>query len=384
MRGWRRSSRARARDEERRAALPTGFPPPNPFAPLSWPPPPADALPLGAPPVAAPVVEAPSAEAAPVEALYVDRAPDAQLHVHEPVPTAAVAAATGETMPVASAPAEAPPVAQPDPPATVAQPAPASPGPAPVASGGETNPEMLRLFEVVTNMCDHVIEYIESDRAERRVMLETLATLGRAITESAAALASRTAAAIHEAETRLIEQPEPRERVIGGSMPAGPEPVIDLRSAPAAAAPAPVAAAVAHSRHEAVSPVASVAPAVSPAPTPAPTATTSTVMTTEIAVEVRGRFGDRWVDGFEICEVMETPEGHRYRLRRHRDGVVLPELFDATSIRHVETFDQLATTNGTHVPRENGHSDGRDAGVNDATGYAAPAITGSPAQWSRS
>jgi hypothetical protein len=106
-------------------------------------------------------------------------------------------------------------------------------------------------------------------------------------------------------------------------------------------------------------------------------------MTTEIAVEVRGRFGDRWVDGFEICEVMETPEGHRYRLRRHRDGVVLPELFDATSIRHVETFDQLST-NGTHAHHGNGQPAARDTNVNDATGYAAPAVNGASTRWSRS
>jgi hypothetical protein len=241
------------------------------------------------------------------------------------------------------------------------------------------NPEMLRLFEVVTNMCDHVIEYIETDREERRVMLETLATLGRAITESAAALALRSATAIEAAQTRLIEHPEPRERVIGGSMPAGPEPVIDLRNAPAAAVPAPSAEAVGHTRDAPATPVA--APA---APAPATATTTTTVMTTEIAVEVRGRFGDRWVDGFEICEVMETPEGHRYRLRRHRDGVVLPELFDATSIRHVETFDQLATTNGAHMTNGNGHADERDANVNDATGYATSSVTGTPTHWSRS
>jgi hypothetical protein len=84
---------------------------------------------------------------------------------------------------------------------------------------------------------------------------------------------------------------------------------------------------------------------------------------------------------------METPEGHRYRLRRHRDGVILPELFDATSIRHVETFDQLAT-NGAHVQRGNGRHNGRDASVDDAnvtdaTGYVGPSVNGA-AHWSRS
>src|SRR5262249_38521735 len=101
---------------------------------------------------------------------------------------------------------------------------------APTLITTETHAELLRLFEVVTNMCDHVIEYIESDRAERRVMLETLATLGRAISDSAAALAPRLASAGVPVEPRVLDRPEPRERVVGGSMPAGPDPVIDLRS----------------------------------------------------------------------------------------------------------------------------------------------------------
>jgi hypothetical protein len=61
----------------------------------------------------------------------------------------------------------------------------------------------------------------------------------------------------------------------------------------------------------------------------------------ETAVEVRCRFGDRWVDGFEIFEVLHNDVGVRYRLRRRVDGVVLPELFAAAAIRHVETFEEL-------------------------------------------
>jgi len=187
--------------------------------------------------------------------------------------------------------------------------------------------EVLRLLEVVTSMCDHVIEFIENDRAERRLMLETLAHIGRMITDGTIVEPS---APVEPATATLIDTNggrEARERVIGGSMPAGPEPVIDLREPTpdsVAASSAPTTVAELESDPE-------------PEPKPAPTATT----TTEIAVEVRGRFGDRWVNGFEICEVMTTPDGPRYRLRRHRDGVVLPELFDATSIRHVETFEEL-------------------------------------------
>jgi hypothetical protein len=193
----------------------------------------------------------------------------------------------------------------------------------------EMQSEFLRLLGVVTSMCDHVIEYIEADRAERRLMIETLSQLSRVITE-------RTA------EIDLTAEPfVARERVIGGSMAAGPEPIIDLCerepalepdiSTPGATQPA--------AKHPGADP--DIQLGSEPEPRTGDEREVPPATPIEIAVEVRGRFGDRWVDGFEICEVMTTPAGPRYRLRRHRDGVVLPELFDATSIRHVETFEQL-------------------------------------------
>jgi hypothetical protein len=197
---------------------------------------------------------------------------------------------------------------------------PTTPEPAPTtdeppAAALEPQAEFLRLLEVVTRMCDHVIDFIEADRTERRLMIETLTQLARVITEGAAATVAAASA--------LPAPAPPTERLLGGSMEAGPDPVIDLRS-------------------------------VEPRPASRPRVETnlSEAPTTEIAVEVRGRFGDRWVDGFEICEVMTTPDGPRYRLRRHRDGVVLPELFDATSIRHIETFEQLG---GEQLNENPGH-----------------------------
>jgi hypothetical protein len=139
------------------------------------------------------------------------------------------------------------------------------------------------------------------------------------ITEGATAIVSATAAIpaltapaseAHAGESAPDDEPfvHGRERVIGGSMPAGPEPIIDL-----------------------------VAPEAPWEPAPAPATRTSA---TDAAVEVRGRIGDRWVHGFEICEVITTPAGPRYRLRRRLDGVVLPELFEASSIRHVDPVEQ--------------------------------------------
>ena len=73
---------------------------------------------------------------------------------------------------------------------------------------------------------------------------------------------------------------------------------------------------------------------------------------------------------------MTTPEGPRYRLRRRRDGAVLPELFDASNIRHVETFDELdgvglngATSNGA---------------TSNGAGPSPRPVNGSAGYWSRS
>jgi hypothetical protein len=147
----------------------------------------------------------------------------------------------------------------------------------PVAPAVDVQAELVRLVEAVTAMCDRVIEYVDADRAERHLMIEVLTTLTGTMTATETARAADA------------------ERVIGGSMPTGPEPMIDLRER-------------------------------------------------ETAVEVRCRFGERWVDGFEIFEVLHNDTGIRYRLRRRIDGVVLPEVFGAADIRHVETFEELAST----------------------------------------
>ena len=56
----------------------------------------------------------------------------------------------------------------------------------------------------------------------------------------------------------------------------------------------------------------------------------------DVAVEVRCRFGDRWVDGFEVAEVVDDGRSFRYRLRRRSDGAVLPTLFEARNVRRAD------------------------------------------------
>jgi hypothetical protein len=54
-------------------------------------------------------------------------------------------------------------------------------------------------------------------------------------------------------------------------------------------------------------------------------------------IEVRCRFGDRWVTGFEVCEVIRLNGATRYRLRRRSDGSVIPTLFDEKDLRFFST-----------------------------------------------
>jgi len=164
---------------------------------------------------------------------------------------------------------------------------PSPPPPPPQPPQPAVPAELLRVLESVTSMCDHVVEYIEADRVERRMMIDALTRLVRTLGD---ALPAPTTPAANG------------ERLIGGSFTAGtePEPHVDIDL------------------------VESADP--------------------ETPVEVKCRFGDRWVDGFEICEAVSEGDDVRYRLRRRIDGVVLPELFDAADIRHVETFDELTST----------------------------------------
>jgi len=322
MWGW-RSARAKskaweaARANALKAAEKHSWPPVTPLrtappAPLygRWvdaPSDPADPAPVDAP-VDAPVAEAEEIHREPTSSLMAAlQAEEPDADELEPVVVVAVDDEVPAGTPAESADAEV----------TTLRLVPAAEEPARAPAAGigpqpETQAEFLRLLEVVTSMCDHVIEYIEADRSERRMMIETLTQLSRTI--SVGVHPAGVAGPSSTPRLAPTDLSEARERILGGSMPAGPEPDIDLRATEARPEP-----------HR--------PPVLTDASRPA--------ISTEIAVEVRGRFGDRWVDGFEICEVMTTPDGPRYRLRRQRDGVVLPELFDATSIRHIETFEQL-------------------------------------------
>jgi hypothetical protein len=154
--------------------------------------------------------------------------------------------------------------------------------------------DVVRVLELAVNVCDHVIECVEADQDERRAIVDTLGRLADAITNRSIAVAGPAPSL------------PPTPRIIGGNVVAGDVPrdeVIELNDDLTDAADANNAR--------------------------------------DTVVEVRCRFGDRWVDGFEVCETIHDEDGERYRLRRRSDGTILPELFAADTVRHVETFAEL-------------------------------------------
>jgi hypothetical protein len=67
-------------------------------------------------------------------------------------------------------------------------------------------------------------------------------------------------------------------------------------------------------------------------------------------IEVRSRFGNRWVDGFAIHEVVLGDDGAvGYRLRRATDGFVLPAVFPEDDVRAAETRDRAWHPVGTDL-----------------------------------
>ena len=72
-------------------------------------------------------------------------------------------------------------------------------------------------------------------------------------------------------------------------------------------------------------------------------------------VEVRSRFQNRWVDGFEVVEIVEHDGIERYRLARHADHVQLPVLFDACDLRPLDVVDEIVIeTEVSAVPGDPG------------------------------
>jgi hypothetical protein len=153
--------------------------------------------------------------------------------------------------------------------------------------------ELVRALERVGETSALLAERIEADGAERRALADALQLL------AAGALAAGTPAL-----------GSPGEQLIGGTVVAERE--IDLTQVDAGDA----------------------LDAIDPADAADGTSIEAG------GVEVWCRFGDRWVGGFEVCEVVRDGQGVRYRLRRRSDGCALPTLFRAVDVRGAAPQDQ--------------------------------------------
>ena len=160
----------------------------------------------------------------------------------------------------------------------------------------ERDTELARALRRVADACHVVAGRIEGERIERAALVEVVNRLSTSVASSLAQLPALASA--------------PRHSVLGGTI--DRELVLDDDpddDADGAVVPEPLET------------TANAAPG-----------TTPDVLRHE-SVEVHCRFGDRWVGGFEVADVVPGDGGAVYRLRRRSDGSVLPTLFDERDIR---------------------------------------------------
>jgi hypothetical protein len=141
--------------------------------------------------------------------------------------------------------------------------------------------DLSRAVEEMARMCALLAEHVESERAERRALVEAVRLLAN----------------------QAIESANSKPRVLGGSMYASPAVppdgeivLVDDDDGTAAVAPARLA----------------------------------------IGAAVRCRFGDGWIDGLEVCEAIAEGGTVRYRLRRAADQYVLPARFERRDLELAE------------------------------------------------
>jgi len=153
--------------------------------------------------------------------------------------------------------------------------------------------ELVRAWERVAQVCERTVVSIEAERLDRQAFLGTLREL---VASAGASGAAETTA------------PSPQaERVLSRAAFASPED-IDLVN-------------------------------VSDADDRGDDEGDRTVTLFDLSdtpVEVRCRFDDGWVGGFQICGGVELNGVVQYQLRRTSDGTVLPKLFDAADIRPID------------------------------------------------
>jgi hypothetical protein len=177
--------------------------------------------------------------------------------------------------------------------------------------------DLANMLRQVSATCDALAERVEADRIERTALVDAV---------------SRLTTALADADTLLPPTSPERATVIGGTvdpMQASPVDVIETVTDLVEAGPPDEIDLVAAARvHE---PWSADTPRTRSSPPPAG------LPVRPDGVEVRCRFGDRWVTGFEVCEVIRTDNRTRYRLRRRSDGSVIPTLFEEKDLRFFST-----------------------------------------------
>jgi hypothetical protein len=134
--------------------------------------------------------------------------------------------------------------------------------------------EFANAIEHVGRMCELIAERIESEREERKALTAAMGMLAQ------------------QALNAPTSQAPSRPRVLGGSVFATPTDDADI--------------------------------------------VLDDLALFEIGTTVRCRFGDQWIDGLEVCEIIDNIETLKYRLRRSADGYVLPALFNGRDLEVIE------------------------------------------------
>jgi hypothetical protein len=137
--------------------------------------------------------------------------------------------------------------------------------------------DLAKAVEEVARMCAMLADRIEIERDERRALVEAVTLLAR-----------------QAMERPTVEAPITRPRIVGGSVYASPPTTNDHEIV--------LIDEDANGRGD--------------------------VARLTVGTAVRCRFGDGWIDGLEVCEIMADGEDVRYRLRRALDQYVLPARFE--------------------------------------------------------
>lgn len=176
--------------------------------------------------------------------------------------------------------------------------------------------ELAHVLREVAHTCETLAERVQLDRIERSALVDAVSHLTTTL-----------------AVAGTLPAPPARTTVIGGTVDPDQTTTPAVIPTPAEVVDDPMMHSDIDLEAEEHADETDVAETLT---TPIPAAAIRQVPPRD-GVEVRCRFGDRWVGGFEVCEVIRFDDEIRYRLRRRSDGSVLPTLFDQKDLRFFTT-----------------------------------------------